>query len=204
MQVFYYAAEDAVSRALADRLLLHVFPKTALQSISPDRGGNSVLMRKFPSYCDLSRHYPVLVVTDLDHFPCPPSLRDFWFQRTKIDHLPDCLIFSVACREAEAWVLGDSDGVANLLGLRKGRISSEPELYLDPKKEIVALAHEGRRRRNELCPLGSAKVGPGYNRIICGFVEKDWDILAASRVCPSLQRAVTRLTELKESMPCHP
>ena len=130
---------------------------------------------------------------DLDQNPCAPQLRGQW----GVTDLPKSMLFRVAVREAEAWVLADREGFAEFAGIPVNKISPTPEVLADPKRELINLVRRSRNKRlaTELVPAqGSAvAIGPLYNERLGVFVRERWDVDAAMAHAPSLARTFDRL-----------
>jgi len=90
--------------------------------------------------------------------------------------------------------------MADFLGVPASRIPSDPEQLSDPKREIVALAAQSRKRaiREDVVPEQGAgqKVGSGYSARLIEFVEDHRDITQAAQYAPSLQRAIDCLSRI--------
>lgn len=129
------ATEDELSEAVARRLVADVEP--ALQVTQTLRkNGFGYLRAKMASWCELARHQPVLLLTDLDQVACSVELLQQW--RGAL--LPPAdLLMRVAVREVEAWLLADHEAMRSLLGER-GRLPGEPDQLPDPKAHLLQLA----------------------------------------------------------------
>jgi hypothetical protein len=149
-------------------------------------------------YRNASHVIPHLVLTDLDSYECPAGLMADWGAAT---HFPR-LIFRVAVREVESWVIADRQGVASWMQVSLNRLPLYPEELADPKAMMLALGRRSRSRRfrQEFCPApgSSASQGPLYNERLCQFIRDGWDIAAARRAAPSLDRACARILECVE------
>jgi hypothetical protein len=133
------------------------------------------------------------LLTDLDQHPCPPVLIDDW-----LDVEPHSnLIFRVAVREVESWLLADREGFADFLGISVVNIPLQPDQIANPKQSLVNAARRSRRRalRESIVPRqGSTSVqGPDYNGCLGEFVRNQWGRDAAAESSPSLSRAWERL-----------
>jgi hypothetical protein len=196
----YLSGEDEVAEALARRCVERVLPELTFQSIRPRQGGIDGVIEKFPSYLDTSRNYPFFVMIDLDRKECPPSARADLLTKHNITDLPRQFILSIVKRESEAWLLGDSDGIAEYLGIPDQGITGNPEELPDPKGAIIQLAKTSPRYRDEICPdaKGDAKVGPGFNFRLTEFVKRQWNIETAAKRSPTIMRTLERLNNLKD------
>ena len=73
MKGVYIATEDALSEAVAERLILEEnYGLTIVGRLG--RKGNDYLMQKLPSLTKLACSIPVLLLTDLDRSECPAAL----------------------------------------------------------------------------------------------------------------------------------
>jgi hypothetical protein len=189
------ATEDELSEAVARRLVAEVRP-TLQVTQTLRRNGFGYLRSKMTSWCELARHQPVLLLTDLDQLACPVELLQQW--RGALNPPAD-LLMRVAVREVEAWLLADHEAMRSLLGER-GRLPAEPDKLTDPKATLLQLAtkYAPRDVRADLVkPIGAmASQGIGYNARLTRWVQSHWQPHRASECSPSLQRARIRLQEL--------
>ncbi len=202
---FYGYAEDELSCAVMRRLFSY-------RNTSNTGGRRLVFSPGFPQnkagFGQLKKMAPKLVqmcgkaglfafvMTDLDRDECAPSLIRCWFSINP--PLPDSLIFCVAVREVEAWLLADRDNLADFLGIAKTNFSAEPENLDYPKRHLLdVIRSKGRKRfHRDMLPKGNAHIGPEYNRVLCDFVENHWSIDKAQQCSPSLQRTVNALRRI--------
>ena len=71
--IVYHCAEDPLGKAVGLRLLsIH---EAELVELLPRQGGNAAMRARFGRYCQLARHHPTLILTDLDAAACAPELR---------------------------------------------------------------------------------------------------------------------------------
>jgi|WetSurSiteA1Bulk_404760.scaffolds.fasta_scaffold02652_3 hypothetical protein len=194
----YIAVEDELSewvirRILGMRQMQYSFGK------SPRRGGYGYLKKNIRAFSNLAKGYPALLLTDLDRYSCPPELINDW---TTHPLHPD-LLFRVAVREVESWLLGDAKGLSTSLQLRSPIAIADPENLTDPKKELLrhALRSPVRRIRDALAfsdNSGKVYQGPNYNGTLASFVMNHWDVLLASSRCHSLERFLAALQRIEE------
>jgi hypothetical protein len=192
------AAEDSVGLALGRRLILEHPDLTIFRA--EDGRGFGRLRAAAERYYDMARNgVPVVLLTDLDRQVCPMSLVEEWMGGKHPPHTD--FLLRVCVREAEAWVMADSEAVARFLGVRSAEVPSEPEQLPDPKQELLRLARRCTRNlRNGLLPAGRSKaqVGWEYNRLLTKFIEEHWNPCVAEARAPSLQRARQRIAELSD------
>src|SRR5665213_1999972 len=112
----------AVEDELTERVLRVVLKATA-RPYSVEavycKGGCTYLRQKILAFNQAARIRPYLLVTDLDNGECPPDLIENWFGCKLADYPsrkhPN-LLFCVAVREIESWLLADRAGFARFLG----------------------------------------------------------------------------------------
>lgn len=184
--------EDALSDVVMRKIL-----RVAGRHLAVDRSirtqGSGNMRRDIPKFRSASHKLPHIVVADLDRLPCAPALREQW----RMTQVPDTMLFSVAVRETEAWLLADREGIAGMLGVSQNRIAQWPELEDDPKRALVNLARRCRNRtlRDELVPApGSVnQVGPVFTARMSQFAADSWDVRRARDASPSLARTLERI-----------
>ena len=185
-------AEDDLSMAVVKRVVLVSGQRFSVARTFVERGAGNI-KRSVLKYKNSSHVFPHVVLTDLDAAMCPSALRTQW---GAVD-IPERMLFRVAVRETESWLLGDRVGFANFAGIPLNKMPVNPEALPDTKNALLGLVRRSRNRRlaAELVPpVGScAHIGPLYNERLIPFVSDDWDIDAASANCPSLQRMRTRI-----------
>ncbi len=184
--------EDTLSEAIMRKVIATSGPQLEVDRAIVTRGSGT-MRTNVSKYRTASRALPHVLVADLDNTSCPPALREDW----QLAHTSDRLLFNVAVREIEAWLLADQEGIAGLLGISRNRVPVHPELERDAKQSLVNLARRCRNRqlREELVPAqGSVnQIGPVYNARMTQFVADSWNVLRACHASPSLARAVDRI-----------
>jgi hypothetical protein len=133
---------------------------------------------------------PYLVLTDLDIYECAPVLIREWLPAPKHPNL----LFRIAVREVEAWLLGCREAFAAFLGVPESRIPLNVDEIEDPKRLLINLARRSRKGyiRRDIVPQdgSTARVGPDYNGRLTSYVVKHWDPAIAKEHSPSLQKAI--------------
>lgn len=184
--------EDALSLVLMEKVLAHTGRGYTVLRPMVERGVGNI-RKSVVKYQTASHALPHVVLADLDQVPCAPLLRQQW----KVAVLPRTMLFRVAVRESEAWVLADKVGFAAFAGIPASKIPSLPESLSDPKRALVNLVRRSRNRRlvAELVPAkGSAvSIGPLYNERMSQFVRESWNVDTAMKHSPSLERTFARL-----------
>ncbi|MCX6592541.1 MAG: hypothetical protein NTZ56_13550 [Acidobacteria bacterium] len=192
------AVEDALSEAVAKRLLTHSGSKFVLGTIHRGRGFG-YLRKTAPGWNRASRSRPLLMLTDLDDHACPLALIRNWI----VDDIESNLIFRVAVREIESWILADWDGITTFLKIPRKYLTScpplVPEELIDPKAALIDLSSRSTDRsvKQRMVPLpnSTAKVGREYNPCLSEFVESVWDPNRARASADSLNRTLFRLAD---------
>lgn len=191
------ATEDQLSETVAEKLVF-----TSNHDLRVDQrfrqGGAGYLRKRLNNFNQIARHsVPVLLITDLDTRPCAPDLVDAWSGGKRLSRN---LLFRVAVRETEAWLLADRQAFAKFVGVSVGRLPRDPEGLMDPKQELLNVVSRSRKRRlrDAILPEPGArsKVGLGYNATLSAFVAEHWDPVRASTLAPSLAKTMRRLDEL--------
>ncbi len=186
------AVEDALSESIIRHLLEHANRHYAIGT-AYGRAGFGYLQATIRGWNSAARGTPFIVVTDLDQHPCPPALIASWLPGGRHPNL----IFQVAVREVEAWLLADRINLAGFLKVSTKGIPADPETLPDPKATLVSIARRSRSRaiRDRIVPKSgsTAQQGPDYNTCLSEFVSTMWNVTAAATEAPSLARAVAKL-----------
>jgi hypothetical protein len=185
------AVDEAVTRKLLSSLDIEV------PTISDKRGGGNF----WKDAARIARHrgsVRVFGLVDLESSPCAPGLLER--ELGKVRH--ERLIIRIAVRMVESWLLADREGIASALRIPAARIDRRPDTLKNPKQRIANLARESRSRtvREDLTPVAGsgALVGPGYVAWVSQFTRSAWNPINAAANSDSLDRAVRRLTALRE------
>lgn len=194
MTEFAVATEDALSEAVAEILLLQIGNYSVVKRLR--KSGFGYLKERISDFNRMAaKVMPVLLVTDLDRGECAAELVNSWLPGGPNANL----LFRVAIRETESWVLADRSGFAEFLGVSIAKIPDRPDDLPDPKRALLDLVRTSRRRdlRADMLPTPgiSFPVGLGYNERLTGFVRRQWDCRRAAEVSPSLARAVRRVAD---------
>lgn len=186
------AVEDVLSEAVMRRLIASSGRHLVIDRVVNAHGYGQIKagMAKFKA---ASRVLPHVILTDLDRYPCPPALLNDWGAIS----LPPQLLFRIAVREVESWLLADREGIAEFLHIAVTKVPRNPEAEADPKLALINLARRSRKRSltEELVPQAgsAAPIGPLYNARLREFVNDKWDVDRAMAHADSLARTLTRL-----------
>ncbi len=157
--------------------------------------GCSEIRKKCHSFIKMAKAgLYTLTLTDLDSAACAGELIRTWFQIPKIA-LPKEVIFRVAVREIESWILADHIALSRYIQIAAANFSSDPDTLKDPKQHLLGIVRKKGKRKihKEMLPEGSASIGPRYNEVLCDFVRTTWCPNRAARRSPSLDRAIKAL-----------
>jgi len=163
--------------------------------------GNQRIQAMCQNFLEMSKFgVYTITLTDLDIMPCAPQLiRKWFFAGKKVPvNLPSQVIFRIAVREIESWILADRAAWAKYIGIPASNFSPTPEALDDPKKHIFnVLRRKGNTKKTHgMLPQGSAHIGPTYNSVICDFIRNHWSVRRAREKAPSLQKAMAALERL--------
>lgn len=185
--------EDALGMAVLRRLIGYARPQLIIR-LPIITGSNSALFANMPKYVKASKQgVPHILLTDLDRNECAPAL----IERLDVPSLPGQMIFRVAVREVESWILADRTGVAEMTGLPIAKLPLEPDRIPDPKQHLLNLVRKCRKNRLKRDvlpePGSSASKGIFYNDRFGEFVRTEWNVNKAAKRSPSLNKALLRL-----------
>ena len=182
------ATEDILSEAVAEKLIQETGGR--LQVVQKlGRQGFGYLKSRMLNFNQMARIQPVFVLTDLDRIECATTLIEKWLGQ----HRPaPGLLFRVAVREIESWLLADHEAMGILLQRTQLRLPDAPDALVDPKETLVRLARTGPRAVREAIipePGAVASQGLGYNNILVDHVRNHWSPERAASRSDSLSRA---------------
>jgi hypothetical protein len=187
------ATEDPLSEAVALRLIADI-PTPYFIQLKLGRTGNGYLRSRMGSWYQMAHYQVMLVLTDLDRANCLVEFRDQWLAGAP----PANLLFRVAVREVESWVLADHVAMRTLIGAR-GVLPDAPDELADPKRALLKLAKSASKHiREDLLKTidGNLAQGLGYNARLTALVNSEWSPQRAAERSPSLARARLRLNEV--------
>lgn len=184
--------EDDLSLAVLERVIDSCGRRFRIVLPLVERGFGNI-RRSIVKYRQASHVLPHFVLTDLDSGECAMDLRRRW----SADNLPETMLFRVAVRETEAWLLADQGSFAAFAGIPAVKVPRAPDTLPDPKQTLINLVRRSRFRRlaaEVVPPVGSpVPIGPLYNERLSAFVREQWNPETAATCSPSLERTYRRL-----------
>ena len=153
--------------------------------------GNVYIKNNIRAFNEAARFIQYIILTDLDDIECPPTFIENWIPFKK----SPSLLFSIAVREAESWLLADRKSFADFFGISKARITKDPESINDIKQYIVSLVQHSKKRtiREGLLPKGTARVGILYNALLEQYIVSSWNTYEAAISSKSLNRFIEKI-----------
>lgn len=187
--------EDDLSERVLRRLLV-ASGRAYEIGICYGKSGVSYIRERIAGFNNAAKGAAYIVLADLDTTECAPTLLGEWFQ---VASRHPNLLFRVAVREVESWLLADRRNLARFLGIQVDLVPQQFDETEDPKATLIGLAHKSKRRdlRRDIVPRpGSAATqGPDYNARLADFVANYWDPEAAAQHSKSLAGAARAIAE---------
>lgn len=188
--------EDVLSEAVLKQMLK--------QSQRPFSVGNCLNQRGYGKIKKIisglnhaAKGMPYLVLTDLDNAECPLVIISEWLTQPKHPNL----LFRIAVKEVEAWLLAHREAFAQFLGISVDLIPRDADRIPDPKQALINLAKKSKKRnlRDAIVPdhNSTAKIGKDYNAQLIQFVNQNWQITSAQTNSPSLKRAMNAIVNFQ-------
>jgi len=188
--------EDDLSCSVLKKIIKETKRPYEIGGLFSGRGSNYI-KRNIKGFNYAARGMPYLVLIDLDQNECAPYLIKEWLSIQKHNNL----LFRVAVREVESWILADVDSFSSFLGISRMWIPVQVEEIHDPKQILINLARKSRKReiREDIVPQPGSKrkQGRGYNSRLIKYVINYWNIQNALKNSDSLQRTFRALEEFK-------
>ena len=188
--------EDALSEAVLKQMLKQSQRPFSVGQCLNQRGYGKI--KKIISGLNYAaKGMPYLVLTDLDNAECPLVIVSEWLTQPKHPNL----LFRIAVKEVEAWLLAHREAFAQFLGISVDLIPGDADRIPDPKLLLINLAKKSRKRklREAIVPErnSTAKIGKDYNGQLIEFVNKSWQVASAQTNSPSLERAMNALIKFQ-------
>jgi len=191
--IVFAAVEGMTDEVVLRRLIDEIDASTGPVHVA---GGKANLRRKVNGYNHAARHLPWVILVDLNHeADCAPALRADWLPSPN-----RLMLFRVAVRTVEAWLLADAEQIAQFLRVSVARVPRFPDSLIDPKRTLIDLArHSGSRAMREDMvprPKTGRSEGPAYASRIMEFARGSWRPSIAQNHSDSLRRCREALRRL--------
>ncbi|MEG4030525.1 MULTISPECIES: hypothetical protein [unclassified Microcoleus] len=188
--------EDALSEAVLKPMLKQSQRPFAVGQCLNQRGYGKI--KKIISGLNYAaKGMPYLVLTDLDNAECPLVIISEWLTQPKHPNL----LFRIAVKEVEAWLLAHREGFSQFLGISVDLIPGDADRIPDPKQLLINLAKKSKKRnlREAIVPdrNSTAKIGKDYNGQLIHFVNQSWQVASAQTNSPSLERAMNAIVNFQ-------
>lgn len=184
--------EDVLSEAVLKQMLIQS-QRPFLVGVCFNETGYGQIKKKISGFNNAAKGMPYLVLTDLDNEDCPLVILSEWLTQPKHPNL----LFRIAVKEVEAWLLAHREAFAKFLGISVDLIPGDADRIPDPKLLLINLARRSRKRKLQEAivppPNSTAKIGKDYNRPLIEFVNESWQVASAQTHSPSLERAMNAL-----------
>ncbi len=182
------AVEDFLSEAVL-RTILHQSDRTFSISNCLGRKGFGYLKKNISNFNMSSKGIPFIILTDLDRTECAPALINSWLNFQKSNNL----LFRIAVREVESWVMAHRSAFSSFLGIAKELVPLNTDAIDDPKRFLINLAAKSKKRivKEAIVPNrhSTATIGPDYNDTLISFIQSKWNVRQALKNSQSLKRA---------------
>lgn len=193
--------EDELSGEMVKILLKQFGKRFMINQIYPAlkrkkaSAGYSYIKQKIPGFNNAAKITPYIVLTDLDKNECAPVLIREWLPHGQHPNL----IFRVAVREVETWVMADRFSFAKFLGIESKIIPQDIDNQVaNPKKFLLELTGRSKKKdiKYDILPgKGSTgRVGPNYNDTLISFLRNHWRLEEALKYSDSLDRMFKSLS----------
>lgn len=191
----HLVVEDDLSDAVLRKILRESSNNFAVGS-SFGKCGYGYIKQKVHAFNSAAKGTPFLVLSDLEAECVPIQIKE-WLPVPKHHNL----LFRIAVREIESWLLADRAGFASFLSIKREFIPKNVDEINDPKQVLINLAKRSRKRalRQAIVPIPdrTARVGPDYNGQLSSFVISVWNITEAIKNSDSLRRAVNAINKFQ-------
>lgn len=197
--ILHIVVEDELSDVIIKKIIEESNTKHNLEIRTIGKRGKGYIKKRVNEFNNQSNKLYFIILVDLDNDPCAPDLIHSWFKNPFRNNL----IFRVAVREVEAWILSDIDGVSQFFNISKDYVYKEvsnPDLINDPKKKFLSIVSRSNRKSliNDVVKKVGSNIyqGGGYNTVLSEFVMNGWSLEKARSKSDSLNRAVLAIDYL--------
>ncbi|MBN2093090.1 hypothetical protein JW964_25935 [candidate division KSB1 bacterium] len=205
LNTIFLFCEDDLSELVMQKMVKEILGEEAIYTKTLAKRGKGYIKNKINN---INSHsiLTFFVLIDLDRTECAPTLINEWFIRP----IRKNLIFRVAIREIEAWLLADISGISAYLKLSEAFLKNEignPDGITDPKLKLISLVDKSNIKDYKIDIVKkektSYKQGAGYNTRLNEFVENYWNLPRARTQSRSFEKACKALEILKQTISSH-
>ena len=211
--VLFAAVEDEPSRETLIKIVDFVnemengsdpsLPRLAFEKGTPwvAHGYGDIKTKHLPAMRKMAESNGIcsIVLADLDTEECALSLMRQWLS-LKNDApvaVHPKLIFRIAVRETEAWLMADRKKFARFMGMPIVNVPNNPDDLRNPKKKIFEfISQYCKKQRYRMLPSSGSHIGDDYNPSLCRFIQDHWRPNVAASCSDSLNRAILALRVL--------
>lgn len=193
--VINFAVEDLLSEIVLRKIIER--DNRFIVGNCYSRGGYGYLKNKINGFNNAAKGVPFIVLCDLVE-NCPPDQIKNWLRIPKHPNL----LFRIAVKEIESWLLADNIGFSSFLGINIYLIPENTDIIDKPKQYLINLVKKSPKRklREAILPINaSARVGPDYNGQLSIFINSIWNITRAMKNSESLNRTINTLNKFELS-----
>lgn len=185
-----FVYEDILEKDVIDKIISTFFSKKYVITSYTCGRGFGYIKNNINFYNKSSARTTYLVVIDLDNEPCPIKIIQDWLDDAKGENL----LFRVAIREIESWIVADVQNFSKFLHLREKKLRKDVDEIADPKNYIFNLINNSKiRQLSGICPRGTARIGDDYNEKLSKFVKSSWNPQLAMVNSSSLKKTIKML-----------
>lgn len=193
------AVEGTLDEAVA-RKILAMFGLV----VGPVHGkrGKHYIDDNLKGFNNAARFEPWLVIRDLNSdCECAPHL-----VRARLPNPASCMVFRLAVKEIESWLMADAVELARYLRMRSALIPKDTDNLAKPKEELIRLSNRSssRKVREGMVPRpgSGASEGPLYTTLMAEFARNSWSPASAACVSESLDGCIKRVQVLARQISC--
>lgn len=197
----YIVCEDQLSETVMRKMISVYFPLYNIDIVAFGKRGRGYIQEKIKDFIKQNSLY-FFILVDLNSDECAPVLIKKWMNSP----LQQNILFRIAVREVESWLLADTTGLSQFLNLSYPLVKKEvniPDNISHPKEKLISLADRSKKKDIKIDIVrkenSSYKQGSGYNSRLADYVDNYWEIKRAIKLSDSLKRAVNSLAQFTKS-----
>ncbi len=190
----HFLVEGLTDAVVAQRLLKHV-------RLEPGNffggKGKAHLLAHLPRYNQAARNGSIwFALIDLDNEVCASQAITKWLPERE-----EGMVLRVVVKAVEAWLMADSERMAEFLHVPLSKFPDNPDGEINPKEKLISIARSSTNNnvRNGFVPRqrSGAHEGPLYPVRLNEFTQKYWRPEEAMLRSDSLRRCINALSTVK-------